>query len=70
METRPVEPGPLVTGPFTGNITILTGASRGIGEALAYQLAEQGSRLALAARDLDRLNKVAEGLWGHRYFDQ
>lgn len=47
-------------GPFTDNVVILTGASRGIGESLAYQLAGQGARLALAARDASQLESVAE----------
>jgi short-subunit dehydrogenase len=44
---------------FRDNAIILTGASSGIGRALALQLAEQGALLALAARDADRLNEVA-----------
>jgi len=44
---------------FTENVTILTGASMGIGEQLAYQLAEQGAYLALAARSADKLEAVA-----------
>ncbi len=38
---------------------ISPGASRGIGAELAYQLAAQGARLALAARDASRLETVA-----------
>jgi short-subunit dehydrogenase len=45
--------------PFKANVIILTGASRGIGEQLAYQLADQGAWLALAARDLEKLEAVA-----------
>ncbi len=45
--------------PFKENVIILTGASRGIGEQLAYQLADQGAWLALAARDLEKLEAVA-----------
>lgn len=44
---------------FTENVTILTGASMGIGEQLAYQLAEQGAYLALAARSADKLEAIA-----------
>ncbi len=47
-------------GSFTGNVVILTGASRGIGEELAVQLAAQGAKLALAARNAARLETVAE----------
>ena len=45
--------------PFKEQVVIITGASSGIGEALAYQLADQGARLALAARSADKLNAVA-----------
>ena len=45
--------------PFNNNVVLLTGASMGIGEQLAYQLAEQGARLMLAARSADRLEQVA-----------
>ena len=42
------------------NVIIITGASTGIGEELAYQLAQQGARLVLTARRLDELNRVAD----------
>lgn len=45
--------------PFKENVVIVTGASRGIGEQLAYQLAEQGAWLALAARNAEMLEAVA-----------
>ena len=44
---------------FKDNVIILTGASSGIGEQLAYQLADQGAWLALAARREDKLETVA-----------
>ena len=43
-----------------GRRIILTGASEGIGRALALELAARGARLALAARDRDRLESVAQ----------
>ncbi len=46
------------TAAFRDNAVILTGASSGIGRALALQLASQGAWLALAARDADRLKQV------------
>lgn len=41
------------------NVVIVTGASKGIGAELARQLAAQGARLALAARDREGLERVA-----------
>jgi short-subunit dehydrogenase len=42
------------------NVIIITGASTGIGEELAYQLAQQGAQLTLTARRLEELNRAAE----------
>ena len=44
---------------FKDNVVILTGASTGIGEAMAHQLAGQGAQLALAARNAPKLEAVA-----------
>jgi NAD(P)-dependent dehydrogenase (short-subunit alcohol dehydrogenase family) len=43
---------------FRGKIIIITGASRGIGQALAIALAHQGANLVLAARNLAALEAV------------
>jgi len=45
---------------FHENVTIITGASSGIGRELAYQLADQGAWLALAARDQEALQEASE----------
>lgn len=45
---------------FKDNVVILTGASTGIGEAMAHELARQGAWLALAARNAAKLETVAE----------
>lgn len=46
--------------PFKGKVAVVTGASVGIGRELALQLAGQGAKVVLAARDKARLNEVAE----------
>jgi short-subunit dehydrogenase len=45
---------------YAGKVIVLTGASSGIGHALALALAPQRPRLVLAARDLARLEDVAK----------
>ncbi len=40
-------------------VVVITGASSGIGRATAHELARQGARLVLAARDAAALDEVA-----------
>lgn len=46
--------------PFCQNVAIITGASSGIGRQMALQLADQGAWQSLAARDVQRLEAVAD----------
>lgn len=43
-----------------GKVVVITGASSGIGEATAKELASKGAKLVLAARRLDRLKKLQD----------
>lgn len=43
-------------------VVLITGASSGIGKALAYELASQGAKLALAARNIAALEEIKQEL--------
>lgn len=45
---------------FKNKVVLVTGASSGIGEAIALAFAREGSRLVLTARDRARLDAVAQ----------
>ena len=48
------------TGPLLPQVVVLTGASSGLGEALAHKLYAAGCRLILLARRLDQLERVKQ----------
>ncbi len=49
---------------FRGRVVLITGGSRGLGLLLARQLAAEGARLALVARNPDDLGRAADELRG------
>ena len=46
----------------SGKVTVITGAGRGIGEALAHRFGSEGARLALWERDAASLARVTADL--------
>ena len=52
------------TGPMKGRVVVITGGARGIGEATARRLAQEGARLALWDRDEARLRSTAQAFAG------
>jgi NAD(P)-dependent dehydrogenase (short-subunit alcohol dehydrogenase family) len=53
-----------VTGRLAGRVAAVTGASQGLGVAIARQLIEEGASVALLARSTDKLAAVAAELGG------
>ncbi|MBW8746315.1 MAG: SDR family NAD(P)-dependent oxidoreductase, partial [Acidobacteria bacterium] len=47
---------------LSGRTAVITGASRGLGEAMSLALAEAGAAIALVARDVERLKAVKSAI--------
>lgn len=54
--------GPAKRGRLAGRVAVITGASSGIGAAVAVALAKEGAHVALAARRVDALEKLEHGI--------
>ncbi|UQX86703.1 SDR family oxidoreductase [Jatrophihabitans telluris] len=52
------------TGRFEGKVALITGASRGIGLAVAHRMVAEGARVCITARKLDALQSAATELGG------
>ena len=52
-----------MSGKLAGKVALITGASRGLGKAMALALAQEGASIALVARDREQLEKSAEEVW-------
>ena len=58
--------------PLSGKTAIITGASRGIGEATAYELAAKGAQVFLTARSREAIEAIATKInknGGKAFFD-
>ena len=51
-----------MTREIAGKVVVVTGASSGLGEAVARRLAAEGAKIVLGARRLDRLEALADSL--------
>jgi len=52
-----------LSGKLAGKVALITGASRGLGKAMALALAGEGAAIALVARDREALERTAEEVW-------
>ena len=66
--SRPSEPS--AAKPLAGRHALITGASRGIGAAIARELSRLGADLTLVARDAGSLGKTASSLRGNGQVDE
>ena len=56
-----------MTNRLQDKVAIITGASRGIGAAIAAKMAQEGAKVVLVSRKIESLERVASGI-GHQAF--
>lgn len=49
---------------MTGKVTVITGASSGVGQAAAHAFARAGARVVLAARSAEKITTLAQAIGG------
>ena len=47
---------------LTGKTALITGSSKGIGEAIAYEMARHGAQVVISSRKADVCQKVADAI--------
>jgi NAD(P)-dependent dehydrogenase (short-subunit alcohol dehydrogenase family) len=57
----------MVSMSLEGKVAIVTGASRGIGEAIAHALAQHGAKVVLASRKLEGVQAVASAIGANAF---
>ncbi len=60
-----MKPRDVPDGRFSGKLALVTGGGRGIGLAIALQLAHDGARVIVTGRTRDDLDRTAQSIGGH-----
>jgi len=47
---------------MTGKVAIITGSSRGIGQAIAEEMADHGAKVVISSRNIEDCEAVAAGI--------